>query len=180
MGLVHRDLKPANIFVAVLGGQCDVAKVLDFGVVKQQNPIDGRQLTVAYTVSGTPLYMSPEQAVASPEIDGRADLYALGAILYFMLTGVPPFDRQTPIALMIAHASEPVLPPSQIRPDIPADLEAIILRCLAKKPADRFSDASELAAALSACGCASDWDQLRAEPWWLEHAAGQSPSAGAT
>jgi serine/threonine-protein kinase len=175
-GLVHRDLKPANIFVAVLGGQCDVAKVLDFGVVKQQQPTDGRQLTVMYTVSGTPLYMSPEQAMASPDLDGRSDLYSLGAILYFMLTGTPPFDGATPIAVMLAHASEPVKPPTQIRADIPADLEAVVLRCLAKKAADRFTDTLALAAALDACRCAADWNQAQAEAWWLEHAAAQAPS----
>jgi serine/threonine-protein kinase len=170
MGLVHRDVKPANIFVAVLGGQCDVAKVLDFGVVKQQNPIDGRQLTVDYTVSGTPTYMSPEQAVGSREVDGRADLYALGAVLYFMLTGSPPFERETPMALMIAHASEAVRRPSELRPDLPADLEAVILRCLAKQPDERFPDARAMAAALGACACAADWDEAKAEEWWLDQA----------
>ncbi len=173
MGLVHRDLKPANIFVAVLGGQCDVAKVLDFGLVKQQSPADGRQLTVEFTVSGTPMYMSPEQAVGTREIDGRADLYSLGAILYFMLTGAPPFDRENPMALMVAHASEPVRPPSQIRSDVPADLEAIILRCLAKDPKERFPDTRALAEALAACGCASNWDEECAEQWWLAQAAAQ-------
>jgi eukaryotic-like serine/threonine-protein kinase len=174
MGLVHRDLKPPNIFVAVLGGECDVAKVLDFGLVKQQAPADGRQLTADYTVSGTPTYMSPEQAVGAREIDGRADLYSLGAILYFMLTGVPPFDRETPMAMMIAHASEPVRPPSEVSSRVPADLEAVILRCLAKKPEDRFPDARALAAALGACACTSEWDRARAEQWWVDQAAKQA------
>ena len=173
-GLVHRDLKPGNIFVAVLGGQCDVAKVLDFGLVKQQQPADGLQLTAQYTVSGTPTYMSPEQAVGRADVDGRADLYALGAILYFMLTGEPPFTRDTPMALMIAHATEPVRPPSEILPALPADLEAVVLRCLAKQPADRFPDARSLAAALAACACASEWDQARAEQWWQAHAAAKT------
>lgn len=179
LGLVHRDLKPANILIAILGGECDVAKVLDFGLVKVENPSDGMHLTAEYTVSGTPSFMSPEQARGEQQIDGRADIYALGAILYFLLTGKPPFERDSPMSLMIAHAGEPVVPPSQLRPEIPADLEAVVMRCLAKAPADRFQDAREMAAALTACACAHDWDQTRARQWWLDHAAAQATAAGA-
>ena len=95
MGLVHRDLKPANILVAILGGECDVSKVLDFGLVKLDRPDDGLQLTADYTVSGTPSFMSPEQATGELDIDGRADLYALGAVLYFLLMplGIRRFIR---------------------------------------------------------------------------------------
>lgn len=173
LGMVHRDLKPANILVAILGGQCDVAKVLDFGLVKLTDEASaaGPQLTAEYTVSGTPSYMSPEQAIGETNIDGRADLYSLGAILYFMLTGKPPFERDSPMSLMIAHAKEPVRPPSELRPGVPADLEAVVLRCLAKAPADRYADARALAAALAACGCASEWSETQAEQWWLEQAA---------
>ncbi|MBS0262839.1 MAG: serine/threonine protein kinase, partial [Planctomycetes bacterium] len=179
MGLVHRDLKPANILVAILGGQCDVAKVLDFGLVKQTDPEaqGGPQLTADFTVSGTPSFMSPEQARGDRDVDGRADLYALGSILYFMLTGKPPFERENPLSLMIAHASEPVVPPTKLRPDVPADLEAVTLKCLAKSPADRYADARELSQALAACQNARDWDQTQAEQWWLEHAARQQPQA---
>ena len=133
-GLVHRDLKPANILVAILGGKCDFAKVLDFGLVKLTATPDAPQLTADYTVSGTPQYMSPEQAIATKDVDGRADIYSLGAILYFMLTGRPPFEGTNPTELMIAHARDPVVPPSRHRPEIPADLEAVVLKCLAKKP----------------------------------------------
>jgi serine/threonine-protein kinase len=87
-----------------------------------------------------------------------------------MLTGSPPFERETPMALMIAHASEAVRPPSELRPDLPADLEAVILRCLAKQPDERFPDARAMAAALGACACAADWDEAKAEEWWLEQA----------
>lgn len=173
MGLVHRDIKPANILVAILGGQCDVAKILDFGLVKLNDSPTTATLTAEFTVSGTPSYMSPEQAAGLHEVDGRSDLYALGAVLYYMLTGKPPFERPNPMALMIAHAAEPVVPPRQLRPDIPADLEAVTLRCLAKKPDERYADASALSVALGKCGSASEWDQAHAEQWWLEHAAKQ-------
>ncbi|MGO9922047.1 MAG: serine/threonine-protein kinase [Isosphaeraceae bacterium] len=170
--LVHRDLKPANLFVAILGGKCDVAKVLDFGLVKLTAP-EATQLTADYTVSGTPLYMSPEQAMGASEIDGRADVYALGAILYFMLTGHPPFEGATPTELMIAHARDPVTPPSKLRPDIPADLEAVALRCLAKKPDERFPGAREMAFAMGACACAGEWDEIKAEEWWADRAVSE-------
>jgi serine/threonine-protein kinase len=173
--LVHRDLKPANLFVAILGGKCDIAKVLDFGLVKLTAP-EATQLTADYTVSGTPQYMSPEQAMGAGEIDGRADIYALGAILYFMLTGRPPFEGATPTELMIAHARDPVVPPSKIRPDIPADLEAVALRCLSKKPDDRYQDARQLSYALAACTCASEWDETKAEEWWAERAVSELES----
>ena len=171
LGMVHRDLKPANIFVSILGGKCDVAKVLDFGLVKVQDSDEGPQLTVEYTVSGTPSFMSPEQASGMSDVDSRADLYALGAILYYILTGSPPFEKPNPMALMIAHASEAVIPPSQRYPGIPADLEAVVMRCLAKSPNERYADARELAAALAACDCTSDWSELQAEEWWQNQAA---------
>ena len=172
-GLVHRDLKPANILVAILGGKCDFAKVLDFGLVKLTATPDAPQLTADYTVSGTPQYMSPEQATATKDVDGRADIYSLGAILYFMLTGRPPFEGTNPTELMIAHARDPVVPPSRHRPEIPADLEAVVVKCLAKKPDDRYPDARSLAAALAACTSAGDWDDEMADQWWIDHATAQ-------
>jgi serine/threonine-protein kinase len=175
-GLVHRDLKPANILVAILGGKCDVAKVLDFGLVKLTANPNAPQLTADYTVSGTPQYMSPEQATAA-ELDGRADIYSLGAILYFMLTGRPPFEGTNPTELMIAHARDPVVPPSQFRGDLPHDLEQIVMRSLAKKPDDRFADTRALSAALAACACAAEWGDAEAEAWWLELANLQLQSA---
>ena len=172
LGLVHRDIKPANIHITILGGRCDVAKVLDFGLVKVENPRDGLQnITAQFTVSGTPTFMSPEQARGISNVDGRTDLYSLGAILYFMLTGKPPFERDSPMALMFAHAGEAAIPPSQIQAGIPADLEAVVMRCLEKSPAERFPLARDMSAALAACECAHDWDESDAEQWWIEHAA---------
>lgn len=177
MGLVHRDLKPANIFVAILGGQCDVAKVLDFGLVKQDQPSDGRQLTMDYTVSGTPTYMSPEQAKGKRDIDGRADLYSLGAVMYYVLTGHPPFERDSAMSLMVAQVTEAVRPLRELAPGVPADLEAVVMRCLAKSPADRYEDASVLRDALAACRCAANWNQPQAEQWWLSQAVALESAA---
>jgi hypothetical protein len=176
LGLVHRDLSPANVFVSVLGGRCDVAKVLDFGVVGQVAAAGGA--TAAETaVAGTPEYVAPEQAVAGHGIDGRADVYGLGALLYFLVTGSPPFQRDTPADVLRAHLAESVTPPRELVADIPADLETVILRCLAKRPADRYADARAVAEALGACVCATDWNEVRAEAWWREQASADPAAA---
>jgi serine/threonine-protein kinase len=166
LGLVHRDLKPANIFVAVRGGEADVAKVLDFGLVKLTRDPGAAELSTEMTVSGTPMFMAPEQAVADRSLDARADIYALGAVMYFALTGKPPFTGETPFEVMMAHARDPVVPPSQLRPDVPEDLEQVILRCLAKKPGDRFPTVKALGEALATCAAVAEWGPNRADAWW--------------
>jgi serine/threonine-protein kinase len=166
LGLVHRDLKPANVFVAVRGGESDVAKVLDFGLVKLTKDPGAAALTSDLTVSGTPMYMAPEQATAERSLDARADIYALGAMMYFALTGRPPFGGDSAFAVMMAHARDPVVPPSQVRPGVPADLERVILLCLAKKPDERYRDVKTLGQALVACTSAHDWDAEKADRWW--------------
>jgi eukaryotic-like serine/threonine-protein kinase len=178
LGLVHRDLKPANMFVAVRGGETDVAKVLDFGLVKVTQDPGAAALTSDMTISGTPLFMAPEQAVADRSLDARADIYALGAMMYFALTARPPFLGESAFAVMMAHARDPVVPPSQVRPDTPADLELVILRCLAKKPDDRYPSVKALGEALAACASAETWGPNRAEAWWASrHLAGPGDSA---
>jgi len=166
LGLVHRDLKPANVFVAVHGGESDVAKVLDFGLVKLTKDPGTAALTSDMTVSGTPLYMAPEQAVGDRALDARADIYALGAMMYFALTGQPPFQGENALAIMMAHGRDPVVPPSQIRPDVPADLEQVVLRCLAKKPENRYPSVKALGEALAGCASAAGWGANRADAWW--------------
>jgi serine/threonine-protein kinase len=161
--LVHRDIKPGNIFLARIGTRTDVVKLLDFGLVKDPLNRDGELDT---SVSGTPQYMAPEQVHADPALDSRCDLYSLGAVGYFLLTGRPPFLASGPIETMLAHTREPVLPPSHLLPNIPADLEAILLRCLEKSPADRFTDANSLGLALSRCADAGLWDSATATSWW--------------
>jgi serine/threonine-protein kinase len=166
LGYIHRDLKPANVFVAVQGGETDVVKVLDFGLVKPTKGPDAIALTAELTVSGTALYMAPEQAMGLRSLDARADIYALGALMYFALTGQPPFRGSTPFAVMTAHARDPVILPSRIRPGVPLDLEEVVLRCLAKKPGERYPTVRALAEALAACASANDWGPNRADAWW--------------
>ena len=152
--------------MAVRGGESDVAKVLDFGLVKLTGDPGAEALTTDMMVSGTPLFMAPEQATGDRTLDARADLYALGAVMYCALTGQPPFVGDSPFAVMMAHARDPVTPPRAVRPDVPADLERVVLRCLAKLPDDRYPTAKALGEALAACAAAGEWGPNRAEAWW--------------
>jgi serine/threonine-protein kinase len=110
--------------------------------------------------------MSPEQAGGDAEVGPRSDIYALGAVAYYLLTGRPPFVAKNELQVLVAHARQPVTSPSVLRREVPEDLELVVLRCLAKSPNDRHPDCEQLAEALSACECAADWDQARAAEWW--------------
>lgn len=167
--LVHRDLKPANLFASKRGGRYDVAKLLDFGLVHERpprltaldDPAERRDV-----VAGSPLYMSPEQASGRGRLDARSDIYSLGASIYFLLTGRPPFEGKNPVELMLAHTRIPVSPPSHLNPQIPKDLEAIVMKCLAKRPADRFASVRQLREAILCCSAAGEWGQEDAVLWW--------------
>jgi serine/threonine-protein kinase len=176
--LIHRDVKPSNIFAARRGGMDDVAKLLDFGLVRPVAMPRAAHLSGEGQILGTPLFMSPEQARGGRELDARSDIYSLGAVAYYLLTGRPPFDGVDGIELMIAHARDPVVPPSLIRGGIPEDLERVVLRCLAKHAAERFPNAGSLERALGECACARDWDQDRAARWWRD--ADRAPATRAT
>src|SRR5262249_26133509 len=119
IGLIHRDIKPANIFAAQRGGLYDVAKLLDFGLVKPAADMSSPRLTQQGSVPGTPLFMSPEQARGHGVVDARSDIYSLGAVAYALLSGRPPFERRTAMEVIIAHARDDVVPPSQLQADVP-------------------------------------------------------------
>jgi serine/threonine-protein kinase len=163
MGLIHRDIKPANMMVCERGGVHDVLKLLDFGLVKAVG-LDSREeaLTQQGAIAGTPAYMSPEQASGNDHLDARADVYSLGAVAYFLLAGQPPFRRDKAIQLIVAQIHEPVRPLTELQPDVPADLQDVVLRCLEKDPARRFPDVTGLHEALAACACAGQWTEERA------------------
>jgi len=164
---IHRDLKPGNLFSAHRGGRYDVLKVLDFGLVKDiDNRQDDAQLTADRSITGSPLFMSPEQALGDRPPDERSDIYSLGATAYFLLTGRPPFQDERILKLLFAHAHEPVIPPTQVRADLPEDLEKVLLKCLAKRPEDRYQSMEELEQALGGCECASGWTFRQAADWW--------------
>src|SRR5207248_9377261 len=114
----------------------------------------------------------PEQA-AGIRLDGRSDLYSLGAVAYFLLTGQPPFTRGSVPQLLAAHRGEPARFPSPLQGQLPADLQAVVLRCLEKDPANRFPDAESLERALASCRCAAEWTRERAGRWWQEQAGGE-------
>jgi serine/threonine-protein kinase len=176
-GLVHRDIKPSNILICERGGFRDVAKLLDFGLVRPHR-LDAvaDDLTQEGGIAGTPAYMSPEQADGHTDLDARSDLYSLGAVAYYLLTGQPPFVRPTPLQTLIAHASDPPVPPDQLRAQVPSDLNAVVLRCLEKDPVRRFPDARSLDKALAGCQTAGLWTEERATAWWQ----GQTdPTSGA-
>ena len=169
IGLIHRDLKPSNVFICERGGQYDVAKLLDFGLVQtSQLDADACKLTLDGSLAGTPAYMSPEQASGEDEIDARSDVYSLGAIMYFMLTGQPPFQRQKAIQMIVAHLHDPILPPACLRPEIPSDLQEVVLQCLAKEPDQRYADIVAVEEALAFCECADRWSGEQAADWWRD------------
>jgi serine/threonine-protein kinase len=167
IGLLHRDIKPSNIIACKRGGVYDVAKLLDFGLVQQMKPTaESLKLTMQGAILGSPPYMSPEQAVGRQDLDPRSDIYSLGGVGYYLLTGQPPFPRETAMEMMLAHAYEPPKPPSGLRPGLPADLQAVILRCLSKQARERYPSVVELRQALLACGDAEGWSEEQAAVWW--------------
>jgi serine/threonine-protein kinase len=174
LGIIHRDIKPSNILICERGGVRDVAKLLDFGLaqctgVHKQN---ADKLTIQGTIVGSPPFMSPEQASGKDDLDARTDIYSLGAVAYFLLTGKAPYERGTAMQMMMAHAYEPLVHPNTLRRDLPHDLEAVIVRCLEKDPAKRFQDADSLDKALAECACAKTWTIDRALTWWKNHDSG--------
>jgi hypothetical protein len=172
-GLVHRDIKPANIYTCRRGRDVDFVKVLDFGLVKHGGVLPERadQLSGDSVIAGgTPAYMSPEQAVGDEQVDGRSDLYAVGCVAYWLLTGTTVFTGRTPVETMMMHVHTAPEPPSaRGTHSIPPALERIVLTCLAKDPASRPRSADELAEWLGSVPVEGQWTRARAREWWNTH-----------
>jgi len=170
IGLIHRDIKPANIMLCSQGGERDVVKLLDFGLVKQFEMDRDAQLTGASTMLGTPQYMAPESILKPDSADVRTDIYALGAVAYFLLAGVDVFEGNSIVEICIKHIHEAPEPLSTRGIAISAELEAVVLACLSKDPAQRPQSAAELRRRLEACAL-EPWNSDNARTWWLEHQA---------
>jgi serine/threonine-protein kinase len=173
-GIIHRDIKPANLFVTRAGDDHDFLKLLDFGIARLLPGAGEANLTQTgvAVARGTPAYMPPEVCRGEPA-DARSDIYSLGATIYFLLTGKPPFDGPSPNEVLVAHLLEQPVPPSTVRGSpIPEALEKVVLRCLEKDPDARFQSARELSEVLSALFDDTAWSPADAERFWTnEHAA---------
>lgn len=169
VGLIHRDIKPGNIMLCERGGAPDVVKVVDFGLVKELGRDEMVTVTSANIVTGTPKYMAPEALIAPDDVDGRSDLYALGAVGYFLVTGQHVFEGGTTVEVCSHHLhTKPTSPSERLGREVPSDLEGLILACLAKNPADRPQTAIELEKRLANCEVPA-WDTEQAAAWWLEY-----------
>lgn len=178
-GLIHRDIKPANIFVCRKGQDLDFVKVLDFGLVKSApgRDLDSSTQTMAGQIAGTPAFMAPEQALDPSAIDARADLYSLGCVAYWLLTGRLVFEAETPMGMLVKHIDEaPSAPSAHCRHPLPPELDRLVLDCLAKSPQERPADAATLGRRLAACAATLPWNAEDARGWWSRHAP---PAAGA-
>jgi serine/threonine-protein kinase len=172
-GLVHRDVKPANVFVCRYGLDDDFVKVLDFGLVKAVAGEPGTELTATGMLTGTPSFMSPEIALGKREVDGRSDLYSLGCVGYWLLTGETVFGRGTPMEVIHDHAKTP--PPrlsTKASQPVPVGLEDVLMSCLAKDPSDRPDSALELDRRLGDLGLETEWTTEHARRWWDRAPAG--------
>ena len=173
-GLLHRDVKPQNVLLCRLGLECDVAKVVDFGLARSVGAGEA-QITAEGAVTGTPAYMPPERVLGEPG-DERSDIYALGGVAFYLLTGRAPFAGE-PMAVMIHHVRTPPPLPSSLAP-VPPALEAVVLACLEKDPARRPATALELWRRLGEVELKARWTRELAEAWWREHAPGPAAAGG--
>jgi serine/threonine-protein kinase len=179
-GLIHRDVKPANIYLCRQGRSVDFVKVLDFGLVKSGGPTPPGQerLTADHATSGTPGFMSPEQVMGAPEVDRRSDLYAVGCVGYWLVTGLPVFEGRTAMEIMMRHVrDDPMAPSRRVELPVPRELDAVILASLAKDPDRRPQSADELRGLLEAVPLARPWRLDRARQWWDTHRPGREPVA---
>lgn len=171
-GLLHRDIKPANILICRKGRQYDFVKVVDFGLVRIT--ADSEQAskiteTGEGKILGTPAYLAPESVTGSDPVDGRSDLYALGCVAFFLLTGHNVFEANSPMSMAVAHATETAKPPSSRGVPVPKALDELVLDCLAKRPGDRPRDAYSLSQRLGQIALDRPWDNQQAEEFWNGH-----------
>ncbi len=171
VGLIHRDIKPSNILLCRQGGERDVAKVVDFGLVKEQglDAVDP-ETNPESMLAGTPLYMAPDLLADAPRVEPSSDLYSLGAVAYYMLTGEHVFRGATHQVILQQLRDTPIRPSIRLGAPVPADLESLILSLLEKRPTDRPSDAAEVRRRVEACACFGLWTEADAEAWWHAHA----------
>jgi serine/threonine-protein kinase len=179
--LVHRDIKPSNVFLCQRAFEYDFVKVLDFGLVKPSSgaePRTEKQVTEAGAVAGTPDFMPPELAVGDEAIDGRSDIYSLGCVAYWLLTAQRVFEKDTPIATIVAHINAaPEAPSTRTEMPIPVELDSLVLACLSKDPSDRPGTADLLELALGEIATETPWSQDRAAEWWQLHYPSESSSS---
>jgi eukaryotic-like serine/threonine-protein kinase len=169
-GLVHRDVKPMNLMLCVQGGRHDVVKLLDFGLVKELGADHDEQLTKPQRISGTLLYLAPERLKAPDSVDARTDIYSLGAVAYFLLTGKHHLSGGTDVDLLDRILREEPQPPSQATDQpIPPELDALVLACLSKEMDERPADTAVVVAALDAIGDLEPWTEADAARWWRAH-----------
>ncbi len=172
-GLVHRDIKPANIYVCRMGLEYDFVKVLDFGLVKVRHRGGHAQQTLAtieHGTTGTPAYMAPEIILGENDVDRRADVYALGCVAYYLLTGQLVFEADTPMKMLLQHVQATPMPPSQrTELPIPRELDELVLSCLEKDPGKRPQDAGALFKLATECLACAHWNQESAREWWEAH-----------
>jgi serine/threonine-protein kinase len=168
IGLIHRDIKPANIMLCTQGGERDVVKLLDFGLVKEFEVDRDVKLTAASAVIGTPQYMAPESLLDPDSADARTDIYSLGAVAYYLLAAGDVFEGKSVVEVCGKHLHQTPEPLSARGVAVPAELEAIVLACLEKDPDRRPQSAAELRRRVEACAI-EPWDSERARVWWSEH-----------
>jgi len=170
--LIHRDIKPANLFVCEYGEDRDFVKLLDFGLVKHDKAGDETDpnLTAEGSITGTPAYMYPEAITGTHPVDHRSDIYSMGCVAYWLLTGELVFKAKAPMAMLTEHiTAEPIPPAQRSEFEIPEDLDNVVLACLAKDPNDRPHGADELAGRLERISFEKPWDNERARAWWELH-----------
>jgi serine/threonine-protein kinase len=182
-GLVHRDLKPSNLFACRMGLEVDYIKVLDFGLVKndaQSSPMQAR-LTAVDAISGTPAFMAPEMIGDNDAVGPAADVYALGCVAYWLLTGKFVFQAPNATAMLLRHLQQQPEPASASSPHtIPPELDKLILECLSKEPSARPANAVELGRRLGACVAGEEWTDEMAQTWWAENMVVAPAEAGAS